>query len=178
MIRFWAYILTFVLLSCNMSAQGLQKVTFIHNTKPLTDELWSGQRIKIFVSDQSGRISSHRGKLQDMRNDSIFLRKLGRIDGYALSEVEEIRYRTRPIQGLLRFCLWGGLALLIISAGLLFPIILAGESTALIEFTTYTGMGLLLLAGPIAVLSKRWIEKPAINRQVEVSREVEAYHIP
>ncbi len=172
-------VLLFLLLPALVTAQVFQKVIFHHHKKELTDVLVAGQRIKVFAPDESGNMRSFKGRLRDVRHDSLFLWARHETRGFALAQVEEIQYRTP----LARRMIWG-----LLIAGFLFvasvsflwiPSFATGNPSAnTIGILAGVGAGLLLLAPIVGIFSKRWVAHPAVERTIEVVDMPRSQNLP
>lgn len=161
--------LLFLLAPAAIPAQAFQKVIFHHRNKEITDVLVAGQRIKVFAPDEKGRINSFKGRLRDVRNDSLFLLKRGETLGFALAQVEEIQYRTAPARRLIWGLLIAGFLFIAAVSVLWLPSYATGNpSINTIGVLAGLGFGLLLLAPIAGILSKHWIAHPSVQRDIEI----------
>lgn len=162
-------VLLFLLLPALAPAQVFQKVIFHHNKKQLTDVLEAGQRIKIFAPDEKGNVRSFKGRLRDVRHDSLFLWARHETRGFALAQVEEIQYRTPPARRMIWGLLIAGFLFVAAVSFLWLPSFATGNpSPATLGALAGVGAGLLLLAPVVGIFSKRWISHPAVERTIEV----------
>ncbi len=162
-------VLLFLLLPAGIPAQAFQKVVFSHHNKEPVDVLVAGQRIKVLAPDEKGHMGTFKGRLRDVRHDSLFLWARHETRGFALAQVEEIQYRT-PLS---RRLIWGllivGMVFIAAVSFLWLPAYATGNpSQNTIGVLGALGFGLLLLAPIAGVFSKRWIGHPSIERSIEV----------
>lgn len=163
-------------------SQEFQQVTFKNSTSKSEETLTAGQRVKVYVLGKNGYLKSHKGRLRDIRNDSLFIQQNYKITGFALTEIEKIRYRNPFARILLTTLLITGSVAFMIGAVLSALTMLSlgyiGISSNTLVTWLGVGAGILLLTLISSVITNRWIEKPAVNWEIKTEQPVMQQNIP
>lgn len=163
-----------------LSAQAFQKVTFHQSSNKRQNTVVAGQRIKVFVLGPDGYLKGVKGKLQDVRNDSIFLLKNRKTLGFALNQVEKIKYRPVSVQKLILTLVLVGLGLFFLFLILAVAWLDSGARSSGNYLAVIAGAGyVLLLLGPIiGLFSNKSIKKPASNSTIELFHTTAPEQVP
>ena len=158
-----------------VAKSNAQIFTFQNQKNSSTSTIQVGQRIKLFVYDSNQRLLQFSGKLANITSDSLFIQQKQKTKGFAMANVNEIRFRSTAMESFTRFFRFAGLALIgvaVLIVGIFF-IPAMGSSSA---NSTVNAMPPVLAAGVVLVLislisgvaSQQWIYKPATSWTWEV----------
>ncbi len=114
-------VFTMILLgvSANASGQSFQKAILRHRNSAMTDTLWRGQHLKLWVATASGKEKKMRGNLEKISSDSLYLNANRAV---ALDQIRQIQYRPAHLRILIwillvaAFLLMGSLSMLALVA--------------------------------------------------------------
>lgn len=96
-------------LTANASAQSFQKAVLHHRSSGMTDTLWRGQRLKLWVATASGKEKKMWGNLEKMTSDSLYLNANRAV---ALDQIKQIQYRPARLRILIWTLLVAGILLM------------------------------------------------------------------
>lgn len=183
--RYSLLFLLILFLPLGVTGQVFQEVTFQQRNNDHKNTLVAGQRIRVYTVGTDGYLKSVKGKLKEVRNDSIFLIKKGETLGIPLVLVQKIRYRPEIARKfmLTSFLVGMGLLLLFLILGIAWlssGLNGSGKSSSGNYLAVIAGMGyvLIFLAPIVGLFSKKVIDKPATKSNMEVFMSTPPKQVP